>query len=1146
MSLEKTIQKTLFSPSGEGAGYRLHYLQIFNWGTFGEEKVWTIRPEGHTSLLTGANGSGKTTLVDAILTLLVPTRLRFYNQSSGTETKRDRSEASYVLGAYGQSQEEGRLGATTQYLRQQDQAYSVILACFFNEGLQRYLTLGQVRWFSPGGKLNQEFFTAPKALDIIANNIQYQPGKFWKEALRKEYDLSFYSSFAQYQAFFQRAFGMRSEKALNLFNQTVGIKVLGKLDTFIREHMIEPGDSEEEFLRLTGSFQTLLSSYRAFEMARKQLEMLEPVVKTNEQANELLKKRQEAADMREGLPIWFAAREQELLEVALQRDSQALGLTREKLASFELKLEQMREQAASLQATIDGNETGRQIRELKREIRSDEGALSKAKRKSERYDKVADSVGLPAQPTEAVFLENLLQIQQMLESCDEEKRKLQESQIEATISLREMGEDAQQRELELESLRQRKSRIPARNVQLRARILEAVGATEEEIPFIGELLKVKPKEAEVWENAIEGILHNFALRLIVPDKYYDAVNRFVNQTQLSGRIVYHRVSPVNHGSYSSEEVPEALYHKLKIQPDTPYYDWVEKELHRRFDHFCSSDLSAFRQYDKVLSPQGLSKAANRHEKDDRSHRRKEENYILGWDNKDKIRLLEAQLRELKLFIKNQEKELSHFIREIRKLEKKETQLEVLRQYESFEEIDWQAIASQLQENEKKLLKLEASSDQLKVLEEQLGELKSEIRQLDKGKTDVIQEEYRLATAVQLFRDKKEEMATFLQAAPVLPAPVEQLLEERFAAFSEKLNLSNISRHREQAREKLTERLEKLNLKLQKVQNALLTAMSDFKNPPPEVQERFRSWVGETIDLQRNIAAVGDYIRIYERIKGEKLLEYEKRFRKYLDEKMVGDMGNFQTALYNRLELIKESIRELNISLKNIDFRSSPRTYIQLAERPQSRPEIRDFQQKLRSDWKFDTGLYEKTRDMKLLEKSFHKIAEIIHELSEDENRRKRLLDVRNWLVFQATEHHKDTDEQYMVYESTGHLSGGEKAQITYTILGAALAYQFGIDRGGHKDKSFRFIVVDEAFSKLDPEKSRYLMDLCKQLHLQLLVVTPLDKIHVAEPYIEVCHYVENKEKRNSRVYDLTFEEYRKRKEEEERGERREQRAENRE
>lgn len=1123
-----SLQKTIFNPKEEEAGYRLHYLQLFNWGTFGEEKVWTIRPEGQTSLLTGANGSGKTTLVDAILTLLVPSRLRFYNQSSGTETKRDRSEASYVLGAYSQSQEEGRLGATTQYLREQDQAYSVILACFFNEGLQRHLTLGQVRWFSPGGKLQQEYFTAPKALDIIEHNIQYQPGKFWKEALRQKFDLTFYKSFAQYQAFFLRAFGMRSEKALNLFNQTVGIKVLGKLDTFIREHMIEPGDPEEEFAKLTNSFQTLLSSYRAFEMARKQLEMLEPVVKANEKQEALTQKRQEAVNLRDGLPFWFSAREQELLEVAYQRNNQELSLVKEKLESYELKLEEMREQASTLQATIDGNETGRQIRELKREIRSGEISLNKSKRQAQKYNSLAEAVELRSQPTKTIFLDNLLQIQQMAEACDKARRKLKEAQIEATISLRGMKEDAQQKEAELQSLRQRKSRIPARNVRLRARILEAVGASEAKIPFVGELLKVKPKETETWENAIEGIMHNFALRLIVPDAYYDAVNRFVNQTHLSGRVVYHRVSPSTYSSYSKEDLPEALFHKLKIQPDTPYYDWVEKELRRRFDHFCTTDLAAFRQYEKVLSPQGLSKAANRHEKDDRPLRRKEENYILGWDNKEKILLLEGQLRELTIFIKNQEKELAHFTKEIRRLEKKETQLELLRQYESFEEINWQAIALQIQENEKQLLELENSSEQLKVLEQQLSALKKDIKELDKGKTEVIEEHYRLTTAVDGHSRKIEELTAFFKSMSAIPPSVEQALEAYFGPLSDKLNLRNISRLREQAHSKLIDRLEKLTLKLQKAQNTLLAAMGDFKNPPPEVQERFRSWLGETTDLQRSTAAVGDYIRIYDRIKVEKLLQYEKRFRKYLDEKMVGDMGNFQTALYNRLELIKESIRELNISLKNIDFRSSPRTYIQLADRPQSRPEIRDFQQKLRSNWKFDTGLYEKTRDMKLLEKSFHKIAEIIRELSEDENRRKRLLDVRNWLVFQATEHHKDTDKQYMVYESTGHLSGGEKAQITYTILGAALAYQFGIDRGGHKDKSFRFIVVDEAFSKLDPEKSRYLMDLCKQLHLQLLVVTPLDKIHVAEPYIEVCHYVENKEKRNSRVYDLTFEEYKER------------------
>jgi len=52
------------------------------------------------------------------------------------------------------------------------------------------------------------------------------------------------------------------------------------------------------------------------------------------------------------------------------------------------------------------------------------------------------------------------------------------------------------------------------------------------------------------------------------------------------------------------------------------------------------------------------------------------------------------------------------------------------------------------------------------------------------------------------------------------------------------------------------------------------------------------------------------------------------------------------------------------------------------------------------------------------------------------------------------------------------------------------------------------------------------MELFTQLDLQLLVVTPLDKIHIIEPYLSACHYVTNNEEENdSKVYDLTIEEY---------------------
>ena len=84
-------QYDLFTTNAGTAGYRLNYMEVYNWGTF-NKRIYRIAPEGNNSLLTGANASGKSTLIDALLTLLVPAKKdRFYNQSSGNERKGDRT-----------------------------------------------------------------------------------------------------------------------------------------------------------------------------------------------------------------------------------------------------------------------------------------------------------------------------------------------------------------------------------------------------------------------------------------------------------------------------------------------------------------------------------------------------------------------------------------------------------------------------------------------------------------------------------------------------------------------------------------------------------------------------------------------------------------------------------------------------------------------------------------------------------------------------------------------------------------------------------------------------------------------------------------------------------------------------------------------
>ena len=128
---------------GEPAVFRLHRLEIYNWGTF-DKRVWTLTPNGNNSLLTGDIGSGKSTLVDAVTTLLVPPQQIAYNKAAGAEI-RERSLRSYVLGHYKSERSETGFSAKPVALRDHN-AYSVILGVFHNAGLKQTLTLAQVFW----------------------------------------------------------------------------------------------------------------------------------------------------------------------------------------------------------------------------------------------------------------------------------------------------------------------------------------------------------------------------------------------------------------------------------------------------------------------------------------------------------------------------------------------------------------------------------------------------------------------------------------------------------------------------------------------------------------------------------------------------------------------------------------------------------------------------------------------------------------------------------------------------------------------------------------------------------------------------------------------------------------------------------------
>ena len=229
----------------------------------------------------------------------------------------------------------------------------------------------------------------------------------------------------------------------------------------------------------------------------------------------------------------------------------------------------------------------------------------------------------------------------------------------------------------------------------------------------------------------------------------------------------------------------------------------------------------------------------------------------------------------------------------------------------------------------------------------------------------------------------------------------------------------------------------------------------------------------------------------------------------------------------------------NDSLLAIDY--NPGRYIRLEMAPTPNTEVREFRADLRACTDGALGLdLEGRRDEDTGEETvayyseerFLRVKAIVErfrgregQAEADEAWKRRVTDVRSWFVLSASERSREDDVEHEHYSDSGGKSGGQKEKLAYTILAASLAYQFKLDWGAVRSKAFRFVVIDEAFGRGSDESTRFALELFKSLGLQLLIVTPLQKIHVIEPYISAVGYVDNPTGRNSRLRTLTIEEY---------------------
>lgn len=710
------------------------------------------------------------------------------------------------------------------------------------------------------------------------------------------------------------------------------------------------------------------------------------------------------------------------------------------------------------------------------------------------------------------------------EALEAEQRGLEDAVFSARKERDALNEAHGHLSEEIASLRSRPSNIPMDFVRLRERLCAELGIDADLLPYAGELIRVA-EEASEWEGAAERLIRSFGLSLLVPEALYPQVAQYVERTHLKGRLVYFRVPAVAPGRATWPQDARSLVHKLRLKSDSPFLPWLEVELARRFDLPSVEDLEEFRRLPAAITRQGQIKTpGGRHEKDDRSRIDDRSRYVLGWTNQEKIRALEAQLSLLERRGQEVLAQLAALSKGQKDAAERRDRLRDLERFQEHREIHWEPVAERIQALLEESRRIEEGADLLRQLRQQLTEVDQAYQSVLEAEREAHKEFVKVETLLEQNRAALIEADSV--AASLLPGQQEAVFP-RLAAFhaetlgDKRLTVENCDRSQTELREALKAPIDAVAKTISRLRDAIVRQMSDYKH-------RF---VQETLEVDAQLESADEYRQMLAKLHEEDLPRHEERFKALLNERTIQGIAMFQNWLDKARRDIEEKIATINQSLRGIEY--NPGTYIQLVGDRTQEADVRDFQKELRECL---GGTLSTEADELYAEAKFLQVKQLIDRFNgrvglTDLDRRwtQKVTDVRSWFVFSASERWEADGAEKEYYSDSGGKSGGQKEKLAYTVLASALAYQFGLEAGVPRSRSFRFVMIDEAFGRGSDESARYGLELFRKLHLQLLVVTPLQKIHVIEDYVKSVHFVHNRDGRNSMVQTLTIEEYHERK-----------------
>ena len=1070
--------------------FHLSRLQVINWGVF--DGYHSIPFSSGGALIAGASGSGKSSLLDAISLGFLPFNRRNFNASgdntaAGSSAGR-RTVDKYVRGAWGQRSDGGT--SRVMYLRGDGTAWSAV-AVTYSGDTGRTVTGLVLKWLTGESRndSSSRFVIGDGDLDIEEVCNRWAAGRFdtgvfkgdgWRFTTKVE---------SQYLAQLYATIGIRaSDAAQQLLGKAKSLKSVGGLEQFVREFMLDEPDS---LARLPEA-----------------LKQIDPLVEARELLAVAQRKRKILGDI-ETIQQRYASESSDLgiidlVDAPMVRaytDHVRLAQLPTQIAELDTAIDQLdnededvtralnlaKAEADSINAQISGSSAS--VGPLQSQVAAAEAEAEQVSRRRGAYEDMVLGQGLEVPATAEEFWnlrEELLAKATELLARVERNREASTDAEYAQKAARIARDDAAK---ELRRVEQVGSALPEFALTMREQVCAALGVDPTELPYVAELMDLRADQTR-WRVAVEKVLRGVGLRLLVPDRHWAAVLRFVNETNMRGRLALHHVRVKSLGAQPGVLEPNTLAGRLfVVDPTHPCAAEAVDVVASAGDHICVDTTDVFARFRRAVTDTGMYKDSDRLAVKDDRRALKQAEYLYQGDVSAKINALTVDLAAAEEAYQSARRAADDIAAQRQQWRDGATAAKAIcEQFPQWSQIDAETAdghADRLREQYELLLAdhpdieaLNARADecweQIQKLMTRRGAIHTRRDDLDSRRTRLLELSERLSPAF-----VSEPLTELLRRYTAMVPVALELLEpepHREALFAA------IKREREQLRESRRRSYDELA-------RILNTFDTTFPDAIPNDSENFDE-------------RVHDYVALCRHIDERELPEAYERMMRLVTEQAPDAILTLHRVAEQEARRISDQIDRVNTGLGAVEFNRGTR--LTLRATPRALAAVSELTEIVRAISRriAEVGLGDKQAILDQYADILRLRNRLASTAPEDRAWTRDALDVRNRFTFDCAEWDVASEELIRTHSNAGDNSGGEQEKLMAFCLAGALS--FNLAAPGHTDNTpvFAQLMLDEAFSKSDPQFAQQALQAFRKFGFQLVIVATVQNATTIQPYID--------------------------------------------